>query len=339
MLYRINRATRIASSIEPARFADLDIWERRDLQTWVIQQPAILGEPLLVITSEFDQFDSSRDRLDILAIDQNSKLVVVELKRDRVAGYADLQALRYAAMVASMTPKEVAEAYAKFHKSTIDEARDAVAAFLDHPFDETTFDDQPRIILASENFGHELTTTVLWLTQKFSLDITCVRLIPYNAGDDVFLSPQIIIPIPEAKDYQVRLQRKEADAVVAGKKRQRRMETIRYLLKHGLLKPGDRLVLNRSLPDYLRDREPGPWCRGTVTDRQSNREFMRWDEDGKTYAVSTLTWNIFRDTHPAHEHPGAINGNVHWELEGTGQSLWELAEQHRVQSSTEPTDE
>lgn len=339
MLYRINRGTRLAYLIEPTRFVDLDIWERRDLQTWIIQQPALLGEPLLVITSEFDQFDGSRDRLDVLAIDQSKKLVVVELKRDRVAGYADLQALRYAAMVAPMTAQDIAEAYSKFHKVAIDEARDAIAAFLDHPFADTTFDDQPRIILASENFGHELTTTVLWLTQKFSLDITCVRLIPYSVGDDVFVSPQTIIPIPEAKDYQVRLQRKEADAVVVGKKRQRRMETIRYLLKHGLLKPGDRLVLNRNLPDYLSDREPGPWCRATVTDHDSNREFMRWDEDGKTYAISNLTWNIFRDAHPEREDPGAVNGNVYWELEGTGQSLWEIAEQHRVQASTEPADE
>ena len=63
----------------------------------------MLGEDLLVVSTEFDRFTNSNDRLDILALDKSGNLVVIELKRDPTAGYADLQALRYAAMVSSMT--------------------------------------------------------------------------------------------------------------------------------------------------------------------------------------------------------------------------------------------
>jgi RecB family endonuclease NucS len=50
-----------------------------------------LGERLLVITNEFDEFDQSNNRLDILALDENKKLVVIELKRDASGSLADLE--------------------------------------------------------------------------------------------------------------------------------------------------------------------------------------------------------------------------------------------------------
>ncbi len=53
----------------------------------------------MTISTEFSAWQDSGRSVDILAIDKNSNLVVIELKRDNVAAHAELQALRYAAML------------------------------------------------------------------------------------------------------------------------------------------------------------------------------------------------------------------------------------------------
>jgi hypothetical protein len=39
------------------------------LQEWVVNNPQILGENLLVIQKEFDGFSDTNERLDLLALD------------------------------------------------------------------------------------------------------------------------------------------------------------------------------------------------------------------------------------------------------------------------------
>ena len=65
-----------------------------------------------------------------------------------------------------------------------------------------------RIVLVSAGFDREITTTVLWLTDLYGLDIRCVRLTPYRVGDRLLLDVQQMIPLPEANELTIQLQRK-----------------------------------------------------------------------------------------------------------------------------------
>ncbi len=193
-------------------FSELGIQERRDLEKWIIDNPDILGAgvPLLIITSEFDRFDKSDKRLDLLALDQNGKLVIIELKRDVAGSHADLQALRYAAFCSSMTHEDVIKLYAEFKRLETDEARQKIEDFLGKPF--SILDEKPRIILAAGSFEDpEVTSCVLWL-RRFDLDISCVETTPFRLPDNrIALVPRVIIPLPETKDYTVGIERKEAE--------------------------------------------------------------------------------------------------------------------------------
>ncbi len=73
------------------------------MEEWIAMHPDILGEDLLTITTEYDGFDRTSKRLDILAVDKVGKLVVVELKRDIADAFVDLQALHYAAYSSTLT--------------------------------------------------------------------------------------------------------------------------------------------------------------------------------------------------------------------------------------------
>ena len=190
--------------VNESSFVGLNIWERQHIQEWIRQAPEILGEELLVVSIEFDRFNNSKDRLDVLAIDRQGNLVVVELKRDPFAGYADLQSIRYAAMVSSMTVEKLLPYYVAYQKKHLGEKSPSKEGSMINIQEFVTNDDfeelsnSPRIILCSEDFSQEITTTVLWLNQN-GLDISCVKITPHNLGDKIAIVPNKIIPLQEAK--------------------------------------------------------------------------------------------------------------------------------------------
>ncbi|MBI3187272.1 MAG: hypothetical protein HYZ31_05280 [Gammaproteobacteria bacterium] len=192
-------------------FASEGIKERDDLQRLIIQQIDVLSPNTLVIAEEFGEWEDSRRRIDILGISNDANLVVIELKRTEDGGHMDLQAIRYAAMVSTLTFDKVVEIYGRFLEKhgKDDDPETAILAFLDwdEP-QEDEFAQDVNIILASKEFSKELTTAVIWLNER-DLNIRCIRMKPYKDKDKVLLDVQTVIPLPEAEDYQVQIREKQ----------------------------------------------------------------------------------------------------------------------------------
>ena len=178
-IYVIDAKTKSPVRVERVGFAEIGVKERADLEAWVLAHPELLGERLLTITSEFDRFDRSSKRLDVLALDEDGALVIVELKLDIAGSHADLQAIRYAAFCSTMTMADVVTAYASHHSLTGPHAEQAIRQFLG--VDELPeLGNRPRVILAAGSMDdQEITSCVLWL-RGFGVDITCVELTPYR---------------------------------------------------------------------------------------------------------------------------------------------------------------
>lgn len=187
------------------------IYERNDIQRLLRDQISVLDDRLrlMVIAEEFgDWLDASR-RIDLLCLDAEANLVVVELKRTDDGGHMELQALRYAAMVSSMTFVQMVETFARYKNASqpdVPDAQAAVLAFLNWTeVDENSFGQDTRIVLAAADFGKELTTAVLWLIER-KVDIRCVRLKPYRMADGtVLLDVQQLIPLPETAEFQTQI--------------------------------------------------------------------------------------------------------------------------------------
>jgi len=201
---------------DAAGFATLGIYERHDLQRLLRDEIGVLAADLLVIAEEFGDWEDSRRRIDLLALDKTGHLVVIELKRTDDGGHMELQALRYAAMVSAMSFEEIVAAYEAHlarHSGPVEtDARSQLLAWLDaaDPDEPPVISSDVRIVLVSADFGRELTTTVLWLNRFDGMDVRCVRLIPYQIDGRILLDIQQVIPLPEAGDYQVRVGRKNA---------------------------------------------------------------------------------------------------------------------------------
>lgn len=220
-LYMVDPQTRRLGSVEPVSFAEIGIRERADLEAWVCHEPRVLGEDLLVLTSEFARFDRSDRRLDVLALDKDGVLVVVELKLELTGAPADQQAIRYAAFCSTMTMADAVGALAAFRKIGTEDAEKTIREFLE--LDELPeLGDRPRVILAAGSLDdQELTSVVLWL-RSFGIDITCVELTPYRLPGDgrMILVPRVIIPLPETKEYVVSVEKKSVAAEAASYARQ-----------------------------------------------------------------------------------------------------------------------
>src|SRR6476646_10362077 len=117
--FAIDMASRDARPIVEVSLQSVGFTERADLQRWVIKHPDIVGEGLLLVTSEFDQWEirdqKVADRLDVLFLDAAGCPVVAELKRDRAPDTVDLQALKYAAYCSKLTFEDLVDAFARQH--------------------------------------------------------------------------------------------------------------------------------------------------------------------------------------------------------------------------------
>lgn len=132
----------------------------------------------------------------------------------------ELQAIRYAAMVANLTFERIVEVHAQYLacNKQQEDADNAISQFLGwEDGTERVLSTDVRIILVGAGFSPEITTTVLWLNER-DLDIRCIRWRQYLWGGSTLLDIQQIIPLPEASDYQVKLKEKAVEKRAAERK-------------------------------------------------------------------------------------------------------------------------
>lgn len=203
--------------LDATSFEREGIRERRDLQRLLRSKIGCLVPDTLLIAEEFGDWDEGRRRIDLLALDKQANLVVIELKRDETGAHMELQAIRYAAMVSTMTFERAVAAHANY-LSGIGDDQDASRHILDFlGWDEPLEDEfarDIRIVLVAAEFSRELTTAVLWLNER-NLDIRCVRMRPCKSDNVLFLDVQQVIPLPEAEEYQVRVREQSTERRIA----------------------------------------------------------------------------------------------------------------------------
>jgi hypothetical protein len=201
MLYRIDGSEVI--EVPPTSAPDEDLYER-DVEDWVAARPAVLGEPLLMIGRQV-AMDEGKDRIDLLALDTAGSLVVIELKRDLVGGSADLQALRYAALLSQWTHEDVrrqAEGYWRTISHQTSTFAQAVEEFCEEGYE---VNGGQRVILAGRDIKPRLGTVALWL-RKQGIDTRVVAIRILRDEGRLYVQPQVIIPVPSDERLTARVQ-------------------------------------------------------------------------------------------------------------------------------------
>lgn len=202
-IYRLTNEA--IEEIPPTTFSHLGVTERGDLQRVLRDNISAIDPHVLVISEEFGRWEDSRRRIDLLGIDRDANIVVIELKRTEDGGHMELQAIRYAAMVSTLTFEQACEIFGDYLEAR-GEDLDPREKLLEHlgcdSSEECELTGNVRIVLASAEFSKELTTAVLWLYDN-GIDIRCIRIKPYDHGGERLIDVQQLVPLPEAADYMV----------------------------------------------------------------------------------------------------------------------------------------
>jgi hypothetical protein len=218
-MYQIDRKNKKVLLVEKRRFADLGISERHDLQEWIVDEPDMLGEKLLIIQKEFDGFSDTNERLDLLALDTYGNLVVIENKLDDSGRDVTWQALKYVSYCASLKKSKIIEIYQKY-LGVSDSAEAKLQEFFEiDDLEELKLNPQDgdqRLILVAANFRKEVTSTVLWLLDH-GIDIKCICVTPYEHEGNVYLETKQILPVQDIAEHQIGILERKREAVAESK--------------------------------------------------------------------------------------------------------------------------
>lgn len=217
-MFRVDLSHNRLSRLSRQSFSDLNLRERDHLQEWLANQPDALGEELLIIQKEFDGFDETRERLDLLALDKEGDLVVIENKLDDSGRDVTWQAIKYTAYVSGLTKTQILDIYQQYldRYEGGGNAGARLCEFMEvEELEETVLNpgNDQRMIFIAANFRREVTASVLWLLSR-GIRAQCFKVTPFSFGEELMIDIQQIIPTPEAADFMIGMASKENEEKV-----------------------------------------------------------------------------------------------------------------------------
>jgi hypothetical protein len=334
----------VAGSVAmPAQMISLEeagLEQRADLQEWVLSNPAILGPAVKVVTFEFDGLPTApgafRDRISVLGLGADGRLVVAELKSGRTAD-TEVSAVKYAAMASRMLPESLAEHYARFqsrHQTpmTADEALAELQAHAPDLSHETLR--RPRIVLLARDFSAVVTASVVWLSEM-GLDISLVQISAFRSyiygqlgsSNVPMISVSQLYPLREVEEFTISPERQLAKEMADSKRRVQDAALVRRLVTTESVADGTIFTLSprtelsfdmRSQLEEWLDMDP---ARRTAHWQNSLNAPLVWDVDKAAYTPAGLVRHIMEQATGV----GANYAGTQWWRDPTGWTMSELA--------------
>lgn len=164
--------------------------EKDDLEKWLKTNPKILGDNILVFG---EQVWTKSGPLDYLGIDNNGNLVIVELKRDKLARDVLAQAIDYASDVANWDIEKLNEICLTFSGNSLEDY--ITDHFENIELDDLVINKAQRLLLVGFSIDEALSRMIEWLSSKYDVGINAIILnyVKTSSGNEL-LSRTVIIP-------------------------------------------------------------------------------------------------------------------------------------------------
>jgi len=135
--------------------------EKDDLEKWLKTNPKILGDNILIFG---EQVRTKSGPLDYLGIDNSGNLVIVELKRDKLARDVLAQAIDYASDVANWDIEKLNEICLTFSGNSLEDY--ITDHFENIELDDLVINKAQRLLLVGFSIDEALSRMIEWLSSK-----------------------------------------------------------------------------------------------------------------------------------------------------------------------------
>lgn len=306
--------TMSGSVATPAQMVSLEeagLANRADLQEWLAANPEILGPAVKIVTFDLDASGAGsgaeQDRLSVLGLDSDGRLVVAELKWGRISD-AEVGAIKVAAQASRLLPESLADHFARFHSRhqsplTADEALAELQSHAPELSQESLR--RPRIVLLARDFSPVLTSSVVWLSEV-GLDLRLVQVSafrsygggPFGGDDAPMISVKQVYPLRDVEEFTISPERQLAREAADSKKRVQDASTVRRLVSTDSVADGTIFTLaprgelgadvRAQLEDWLHE---DPVRRTAHWQNRANAPLV-WDADKGAYTPAALVRHI-----------------------------------------------
>jgi len=170
--------------------------ETEHLENWIKTKPDILGTDILIIG---EQVYTKSGPLDFLAMDNNGNIVIVELKRDKLARVVLAQAIDYASDLSTWDIDRLSEICMSYTGNSLE---DHISAnFENIQIDDLTINQTQRLLLVGFSIEEPLNRMIEWLSSNFDMSINAIVLnyVKTSTGTEL-LSRTVTIPEEIAKE-------------------------------------------------------------------------------------------------------------------------------------------
>lgn len=170
-LWRINNAA-------PVRVTPSEIGKERDLEAWIEHDPSLLEHGLIIIGR---QIRLEGGPLDLLAIDQQGRFVLIEIKRERLRREVVTQAIDYASSLERMSSDDLRRCCSTYLKSKSSKSLDELLEERGRPLGENDDGLGVVIYLVGTGVDAHLDRMVSYLSDRAEL---AIRIVTFSAFSD-----------------------------------------------------------------------------------------------------------------------------------------------------------
>ena len=179
--------------LEPLRFG-----AERDFEDLLEKDATlILGEPLFVISRQ-PPLSTSKQKIDLLALDRQGNSVIIEIKRGRPSSTAITQILEYAAGFSQLSFIELEQLAYRWclqhgkEFSTLTALHSEFFGYEPGDIRKSAFNQRQRLVLISEGVDTRVLEVAEYL-RALGLDLTYISYFSYHAPDEILVATETVL--------------------------------------------------------------------------------------------------------------------------------------------------